>query len=555
MADSPSPHILVFAGALRGDETLLNALRERGDVRIVDDAESALSALKSTVYDIVVTTGTDLFPLARSEARQRAELIIEHVGQGMCIVDRRANLIWGNTAFQTLPDAVTEAIRRDCAALANELIVSRPGSRTLRSRKRTVRVDSDNIYEVTAAPLRASAGEVAEVVGLVQNVTARHRLQEKVNAIDAAGRELVRLDADAVADLDVGERLEWLQEKIDRFAHGLLHFDHYIVRVLDAKTNGLDAILFSGLSREAADIPIYRALEGNGISGYVAATERSYICPDTSLDPRYLPGLEQAGSSLTVPLMMHDQVVGVLDVESHETAAFTEDDRQFAEIFGRYIAIALNILKLLAVERSTSTGQLAEDVAAELSAPLNDITSSITRLLSQRTDDPALRRELQAAIENVERAKRTLRSITESPGIRGIAPESPQRDPIVYNRHILVAEDDEIIRETIADVLSKSGARIVMARDGQEAVTLLRAESFDLVISDIKMPYKSGYEVFAAARDSGQSCPVILVTGFGYDPDHNIVRASREGLSAVLFKPFKVDQLVDAVHKALTPNK
>ena len=45
---------------------------------------------------------------------------------------------------------------------------------------------------------------------------------------------------------------------------------------------------------------------------------------------------------------------------------------------------------------------------------------------------------------------------------------------------------------------------------------------------------------------------MILMTGFGYDPNHSIVRASQEGMQSVLFKPFKTDQLVEAVTAALT---
>ena len=74
---------------------------------------------------------------------------------------------------------------------------------------------------------------------------------------------------------------------------------------------------------------------------------------------------------------------------------------------------------------------------------------------------------------------------------------------------------------------------------------------FDLVVSDIKMPDKTGYDVFAAARRKSTHLPVILMTGFGYDPNHCIVRASQEGLQAVLFKPFKVDQLLNEIRKAL----
>ena len=95
------------------------------------------------------------------------------------------------------------------------------------------------------------------------------------------------------------------------------------------------------------------------------------------------------------------------------------------------------------------------------------------------------------------------------------------------------------------------GCKVTAAEDGAEAVALLDRESFDLVLSDIKLPGKNGYEVFASAKKANASVPVILMTGFGYDPNHAIVRAHREGLSAVLFKPFKVDQLLGEVRTAL----
>ena len=65
------------------------------------------------------------------------------------------------------------------------------------------------------------------------------------------------------------------------------------------------------------------------------------------------------------------------------------------------------------------------------------------------------------------------------------------------------------------------------------------------------MPDKTGYDVFAAAHKKNRNLSVILMTGFGYDPNHSIVRASQEGLQAVLFKPFKVQQLLMEVRKAL----
>src|SRR6185436_19303221 len=106
-------------------------------------------------------------------------------------------------------------------------------------------------------------------------------------------------------------------------------------------------------------------------------------------------------------------------------------------------------------------------------------------------------------------------------------------------------------RETISGVLSKYGCEVDSACDGAEAVAMVQSRPYDLVLADIKMPNKNGYEVFAATRDARPSTPVILITGFGYDPNHSIVRARREGLAAVLFKPFKVDQLLLEIRAAL----
>ena len=120
---------------------------------------------------------------------------------------------------------------------------------------------------------------------------------------------------------------------------------------------------------------------------------------------------------------------------------------------------------------------------------------------------------------------------------------------------ILVADDEPNLRTTISDVLRKYQAVVTVAASGAEAITQIDAPGnacpFDLVVSDIKMPDKTGYDVFAAARRRCTSLPVILMTGFGYDPNHSIVRATQEGLQAVLFKPFKVEQLMIEIRKAL----
>jgi DNA-binding NtrC family response regulator len=118
-----------------------------------------------------------------------------------------------------------------------------------------------------------------------------------------------------------------------------------------------------------------------------------------------------------------------------------------------------------------------------------------------------------------------------------------------------VADDELRIRSIISTVLEKRGGTVTVVESGTQAMEAVAEASipFDLVLSDIRMPGANGYEVFAAARKSNPSVRVILMTGFGYDPHHSIVRASQEGLQSVLFKPFQVERMIDEVRKALTP--
>jgi len=124
-------------------------------------------------------------------------------------------------------------------------------------------------------------------------------------------------------------------------------------------------------------------------------------------------------------------------------------------------------------------------------------------------------------------------------------------DPKLADKLVLIADDETFIRETISDVVQKFGMLTDTACDGREAVSLISQRHYDLIISDIKLPFASGYEVFDAARKTHRNTPVILMTGFGYDPNHSIVRANREGLAAVLYKPFKIDQLMTEIRQAL----
>jgi len=539
----------------------LDSLKAFYQLTIARTVDEALALLRDQRFDAVLTATNDFLPLERAIASQQGALILDTIGEGICISDQHGQILWSNKRMRGWPEPVQQRVQQACAE-AYAIFSHQAGPMTAdaavpyvaKSKKFSINIADTQYFELYCSPVIDAQRRVTQVVAICWDATSGRRLQQKIDAIDQAGRELVKLEGEAIAKLNVGQRLKLLEEKIIKFCRQLMHFDHFAIRLLDRRTNKLELVISVGMPTEAMEVELFAEPDNNGISGYVAATGRSYICSDVMNDPRYVVGLAHAASSLTVPLMLHDRVVGIFNIESQTPNNFTEDDRQFAEIFGRYVALALNILNLLAVERYTTTGRLASDVNAEIAGPLNDIITEALFLQDEYIGNEDQRKRLQAIIDNVKQIRQSIKDVATGPAtIIGASSLSKTTDPVLENKRVLVADDEPNIRQTIADLLTRLGCNVDQAKDGAEAVALLASQpTYDLVLSDIKMPHKNGYEIFAAAQKLGHKPPVILMTGFGYDPAHSIVRASSEGLAAVLFKPFKVDQLISEIKNAVT---
>jgi DNA-binding response OmpR family regulator len=82
---------------------------------------------------------------------------------------------------------------------------------------------------------------------------------------------------------------------------------------------------------------------------------------------------------------------------------------------------------------------------------------------------------------------------------------------------------------------------------------MARLSTYDAVLADIRLPDLCGYDAFLRLREAQPKARVILMTAYGYDPSHSIVKARQEGLRFVLYKPFRVDQLLDALESQDSP--
>ncbi|MDH3627470.1 MAG: sigma-54 dependent transcriptional regulator [Acidobacteriota bacterium] len=115
-------------------------------------------------------------------------------------------------------------------------------------------------------------------------------------------------------------------------------------------------------------------------------------------------------------------------------------------------------------------------------------------------------------------------------------------------KKILVVEDEQNLREGIVTAFEDRGWQVSQARDGNEAMSRLESDAFDLVVSDYKMPGASGLEVLRHSKKINETTVVILMTAYG--TVETAVEAMRAGAHDYVLKPFDLDELEIKVERA-----
>ena len=116
-------------------------------------------------------------------------------------------------------------------------------------------------------------------------------------------------------------------------------------------------------------------------------------------------------------------------------------------------------------------------------------------------------------------------------------------------RTLLVADDDPGLRESLERTLTREGYRVILASDGRAALERLQGGAVDLIVTDLKMPGLTGLELLRAAKAIAPDVDVILLTAFGTVEE--AVKAMKDGAYDFLTKPFRREQLLKLIDKAL----
>jgi DNA-binding NtrC family response regulator len=114
---------------------------------------------------------------------------------------------------------------------------------------------------------------------------------------------------------------------------------------------------------------------------------------------------------------------------------------------------------------------------------------------------------------------------------------------------ILVVEDKESMLEMLKQTLEAEGYQVISARDGSEGIRKLSDERIGLVVTDLKLPKKDGFDVLKAVKQENPLLPVIVMTAFG--TIETAVRAVKDGAYDFLTKPFDTDHMLVLIKRAL----
>jgi CheY-like chemotaxis protein len=555
------PKILCVLNHDDAQTGLTDFLQETCEIVRVQNPLTALSTVANEDYDAVFIDSAAASQLGHL---LECEQILEGMPGGVVMLNLDNTISWANRRFSEWAPVEEIVGMSFYAALGHPEILGpdfcpfHTALATGKASSSTLRVQDNRYFQTHAAPVMEKDGRPTSLIVTVRDVTEEMLQQQKLAAIHQAGIELSDLTPKEIFYMEVDERIELLKSNILHYTQDLLNFDVVEVRLLEQHSSQLQPLLSVGIDQEAAGRPLFARPQNNGVTGFVAATGKSYLCEDTTEDPLYLVGFKGAKSSLTVPLILHDQVIGTFNVESPEPRAFSESDLQFLEIFARDVAVALNTLELMVAQRASTAQESVEAIHGAVALPVDEILNDAVNVMERYIGhEPEVEERLQRILRNARDIKQVIHKVGQRMAPAEVVPTSANavKHAKLRGLRVLVVDADTRVRNDAHALLDRYGCDVETAHAGGEAVYMVRngesGDGYDVIIADICLPDMNGYELLVKLKSLIDSVPLVLMTGFGYDPGHSIVKARKAGLhhNAVLYKPFRLDQLIETIEQ------
>ena len=543
--------------------------RDFGDreVLLLDSSATVLDELADPDIEGVWIAREILPELGELRGLCKSGLMLRDLPEGAALLDQKNRVLWANRRLKSwfgkldddpVGDSIYELMGQP-EIMGSDMCPFHTAYSTGQESSGTFQTPENRYFQVRAAPLGDNSSD-QQLVVTVGDITEEILQQQKLAAIHRAGRELADLRPSEIYQMAPDERIELLKDNIRHYLTDLLNFEVVEIRLLEHATGNLVPLLSVGIDQEAADRQLFAQPQGNGITGYAASSGTSYLCYDIQNDPLFIPGVANTRSSLTVPLILGDQVLGTINVESPDVSAFSESDLQFLEIFARDISFALNTLELLVAQKADTAQQSCNAIHSAVAMPVDAILNDAVNVMEDYIGhSPEMVDRIRRILKNARDIKQTIQQIGQRlTPMEAVPPGTiSEEHAILTSKRVLVVDEDDSVREDAHTLLERYGCIVETAVSGDQAVLMVRdthdQDRYDAIIADIRLPEYSGFQLMMRLKEIMDPVPIILMTGFGYDPGHSIVNAMQNGLhpKARLYKPFRLDQLIDVVQTVL----
>ena len=120
---------------------------------------------------------------------------------------------------------------------------------------------------------------------------------------------------------------------------------------------------------------------------------------------------------------------------------------------------------------------------------------------------------------------------------------------------IMIVDDDQDTRDTLRNILTTQGYEVCMVCRGEDAVSLAREKTFDILLIDLKLPEMNGLETYLAIKEIRPQTVAIIFTAYPQDMAQLAEQAIKNNAYACLYKPLDIDQLLALIHGIVTQKK
>ena len=273
---------------------------------------------------------------------------------------------------------------------------------------------------------------------------------------------------------------------------------------------------------------------------------------ETEIELSWLVETEKTNSLIAVPIDSKGKMWGVLIVFNQEKFGFKKEDAKIITLFCNQIG---GLLELVSRSLQENIDEILIQILGTLElwnfkykdqefAPAAEIMQVHDRLKNRVLSTVAGMESGyidQSPGQKFPKNEPVKLPTGEELNIEEVITIQGEKNKPKQNKNVLIIDDEPLITELLTNVLERMNCKSQVASCGKEGMEMFEKEDFDLVITDLGMPDISGWDVSKMVKQRKPKVPVIIVTGWGLDPDPQKVKESK--VDRLLTKPFQIDQL------------